>query len=87
VDSSLLLLTRHAEPLGSPAERERTFALVDAAFAQRRKMLRAALAGMYGSSLRATTALEAAGIDPTRRGETLTVQEFLDLTRSLGPRG
>jgi 16S rRNA (adenine1518-N6/adenine1519-N6)-dimethyltransferase len=49
VDSSLLLLTRHAEPLGSPAERERTFALVDAAFAQRRKMLRAALAGMYGS--------------------------------------
>jgi len=81
VDSALVSLTRREPP--APAElRERTFALVDAAFAQRRKMLRAALAGAFGSSSAAEQALVAADIDPTLRGEQLTIADFARLAGS-----
>ena len=50
--------------------------MVDAAFAQRRKMLRGALAGLFGSSADAESALIAAGVDPHARGETLAVGDF-----------
>ena len=53
--------------------------MVDAAFAQRRKTLRAALAGWAGSAAAAETALRAAGIDPSARGETLAVEDFARL--------
>ena len=56
--------------------RQTVFDVVDAAFGQRRKMLRSALSGLFGSSAASSDALEAAGIDPTRRGETLTIEEF-----------
>ncbi|MGH3760943.1 16S rRNA (adenine(1518)-N(6)/adenine(1519)-N(6))-dimethyltransferase RsmA [Actinophytocola sp.] len=73
VDSALVLLERHDEPR---ANRKEVFRLVDAAFAQRRKTLRAALAGWAGSAERAAELLTAAGIDPGSRGERLTVDDF-----------
>jgi 16S rRNA (adenine1518-N6/adenine1519-N6)-dimethyltransferase len=73
VDSGLVAFTRR-EPPG--ADREATFAVVDAAFAQRRKTLRAALAGWAGSAALAEERLRAVGIDPQARGETLTVEQF-----------
>lgn len=82
VDSALVLLTRRAQPLGTEDERRETFRVIDAAFAQRRKMLRAALSGWAGGSTRAGEVIASAGIDPTRRGETLTVEEFLEVARS-----
>lgn len=81
VDSVLVGMTRHEVP-GTEAERLRMGELVDAAFGQRRKMLRQALAEVYGSSTAATTALEAAGLDPTARGEMLGLPEFLRLARA-----
>ena len=80
VDSILVGFHRHAEP-GTADERRRTFALVDAAFGQRRKMLRQSLAGVFGDSAAASAALEAAGIAPTARGEELAVDAFLRLAR------
>lgn len=82
VDSALVSLVRRDVPLGTEAERAATFAVVDAAFAQRRKTLRAALAGRCGSGAAAETILRAAGIEPTRRGETLDVHEFLAIARA-----
>lgn len=67
---------------GTEAERRRMGELVDAAFGQRRKMLRQALAEVYGSSTAAIAALEAAGLDPTARGEQLGLAEFLRLARA-----
>jgi len=81
VDSALVSLTRR-DPPAAPDLRERTFALVDAAFAQRRKMLRAALASTFGSSGEAETALVAADIDPTVRGEQLTIGDFARLAET-----
>jgi 16S rRNA (adenine1518-N6/adenine1519-N6)-dimethyltransferase len=78
VDSALVSLTRR-DPPAPAALRGRTFELVDAAFAQRRKMLRAALASVYGSSAAAEQALVAADIDPTLRGEQLTIGDFARL--------
>jgi 16S rRNA (adenine1518-N6/adenine1519-N6)-dimethyltransferase len=52
------------------------FACVDAAFAQRRKTLRAALAGWAGGADLAEAALRAAGVDPSTRGERLDVGAF-----------
>ncbi len=72
VDSGLVALTRR-EPPPSTAGRAAVFACIDAAFAQRRKMLRSALAGWAGSRAAATAVLRAAGIDETLRGEQLTV--------------
>lgn len=75
VDSGLVALDRR-EPPQTTASREEVFAVVDAAFGQRRKTLRAALARWAGSPAAAETALTAAGIDPSARGETLGVQAF-----------
>lgn len=75
VDSKLVGFKRRATP-GDEAMRRAVFQLVDAAFAQRRKMLRAALAGIFGSSAKAEAVLIAAGIDPTLRGETLLIDSF-----------
>ena len=78
VDSRLVAFTRHDPPSGA-ATREEVFALVDAAFGQRRKTLRAALAGWAGSAPEAERLLRAAGIDPGARGEALSVAEFARL--------
>jgi 16S rRNA (adenine1518-N6/adenine1519-N6)-dimethyltransferase len=59
-----------------------TFALVDGAFQQRRKMLRQSLSTVMGDSAQATAVLTAAGIDPTERGEQLTVHDFLTIARA-----
>ncbi|MHA7133413.1 16S rRNA (adenine(1518)-N(6)/adenine(1519)-N(6))-dimethyltransferase RsmA [Oerskovia turbata] len=82
VDSALVALDRR-EPPTTTATREEVFAVVDAAFAQRRKMLRSALAGLAGSSAAAVEALERAGVDPTARGERLTVEEFARIAEQL----
>jgi 16S rRNA (adenine1518-N6/adenine1519-N6)-dimethyltransferase len=74
VDSKLVQFTRHAPPEG--ASRQDTFAVIDAAFGQRRKTLRAALAGWAGSAPEAERILRAAGVDPGARGEALTVAQF-----------
>jgi 16S rRNA (adenine1518-N6/adenine1519-N6)-dimethyltransferase len=78
VDSGLVRLVRRPPPASS-AERTDVFAVIDAAFAQRRKTLRSALAGWAGSPAGAETALRAAGIDPSARGETLDVAQFARL--------
>jgi 16S rRNA (adenine1518-N6/adenine1519-N6)-dimethyltransferase len=75
VDSGLVALDRR-EPPQTSASREAVFAVIDAAFGQRRKTLRAALASWAGSAAAAETALRAAGIDPGARGETLDVVAF-----------
>jgi 16S rRNA (adenine1518-N6/adenine1519-N6)-dimethyltransferase len=74
VDSGLVAFGRHEPP--ADADRVATFEVVDAAFAQRRKTLRAALAGWAGGASVAADILVAAGVDPVSRGETLTVDEF-----------
>jgi len=78
VDSALVAFTR-TEPPQTTASRAEVFTLVDAAFAQRRKSLRAALAGWAGSAAEAEKALRAAGIDPLTRGEALAVEDFARL--------
>ena len=75
VESGLVSFTRH-EPPATAATREQVFACVDAAFAQRRKTLRAALASWAGSPAAAEAALRAAGVDPAERGERLSVERF-----------
>lgn len=75
VDSGLVRLTRR-EPPASEASREEVFACIDAAFAQRRKTLRAALKGWAGSAVAAEEALRAARVDPQARGEQLSVEQF-----------
>ena len=82
VDSALVLLERRDHPQ-TRATRQRVFQVVDAAFAQRRKTLRGALAGLAGSPALAQEALEAAGIDPGARGERLTVEEFARIAEAL----
>ncbi|MEU2890345.1 16S rRNA (adenine(1518)-N(6)/adenine(1519)-N(6))-dimethyltransferase RsmA [Streptomyces albidoflavus] len=76
VDSGLVSLVRRDGPPATTATREQVFAVVDAAFAQRRKTLRAALSGWAGSAAAAEAALVAAGVSPQARGESLTVGEF-----------
>jgi 16S rRNA (adenine1518-N6/adenine1519-N6)-dimethyltransferase len=75
VDSKLVAFKRRQTP-GDENLRKAVFAIVDLAFAQRRKMLRSALASMYGGSAAAELALSAAGIDPTLRGEALDIDAF-----------
>lgn len=75
VDSGLVSLVRRPAP-ETTASREDVFACIDAAFAQRRKTLRAALATWAGSPARAEEILRAAGIDPRTRGEQLGVEAF-----------
>jgi 16S rRNA (adenine1518-N6/adenine1519-N6)-dimethyltransferase len=83
VDSVLVGFERADAP-GTEAERIATFALVDAAFQQRRKMLRQSLSTVLGGgSAQATAVLEAAGVDPQERGEQLTVADFLRIARAV----
>lgn len=81
VDSILVAYERGEQP-GDEALRARVFELVDAAFGQRRKMLRQAVAPAFGgSSAAAILALEEAGIDPTARGEALGIDDFVRLAQ------
>ncbi|HKA68777.1 MAG TPA: 16S rRNA (adenine(1518)-N(6)/adenine(1519)-N(6))-dimethyltransferase RsmA [Actinomycetes bacterium] len=82
VDSALVSLVRHRPPETTVA-RDQVFAVVDAAFAQRRKTLRSALAGLAGSSAAAERALLSAGVDPRARGESLTVEQFARIAESI----
>jgi 16S rRNA (adenine1518-N6/adenine1519-N6)-dimethyltransferase len=82
VDSVLVAFDRRAEPRGDDALRRRTFALVDAAFQQRRKTLRQSLSVVFGDPTSAATALEAAGISPSERGEQLQLDDFVRLAAS-----
>ena len=75
VDSKLVGFTRR-ETAGSEESREKVFTIIDAAFAQRRKMLKSALSSLYGSSSAAEAILIKAGIDPTLRGEALQIESF-----------
>lgn len=76
VASGLVAFERRASP---DADRAQVFAAVDAAFGQRRKMLRQALKGWAGSVDAAEEILGRAGIEPTRRGESLDIGEFVAL--------
>jgi len=76
VDSILVRLDRRAEP-GDERDRLETFALVDAAFGQRRKMLRQSLVPVLGQA--AAEIIERAGVDPTARGEVLRIRDFLSI--------
>jgi len=78
VDSRLVAFTRR-DPPDTTASREEVFAVVDAAFRQRRKTLRAALSGWAGSAPEAERLLRAARLDPGARGESLGVGEFARL--------
>ena len=71
VDSILVAFERGAEPPGTEAERAATFALVDAAFGQRRKMLRQALGELLGGSAAASDAPRGGRTRPDARGEQL----------------
>ena len=73
VDSKLVYFKRH-EPLGDESFRLRVFALIDAAFSQRRKMIRSAMSSVLG--LDAEKIILAAGIDPTLRGEALDITAY-----------
>ena len=84
VDSILVRFVRHEQP-GTEEERLATFALVDAAFQQRRKMLRQSLGPVLGETAAATARLEAAGIRPSARGEELTVADYLAIARAASP--
>ena len=78
VDSGLVAFVRTAPPR-SDVTREQVFPIIDAAFAQRRKTLRSALAGWAGSAARAEELLMAAGINPQARGEQCDIHDFANL--------
>jgi 16S rRNA (adenine1518-N6/adenine1519-N6)-dimethyltransferase len=84
VDSVLVAFERGELP-GTEDERLATFALIDAAFQQRRKMLRQALSVVLGDSATASARIEAAGLPPTARGEELSVLDFLAIARTAPP--
>lgn len=79
VDSGLVKFVRRQPP---SSDRAQTFAVIDAAFAQRRKTLRAALAGWAGSAVQAEEALVRAGISPQERGEQLSLDAFVAIADS-----
>ena len=90
VDSGLVELVRHspeaAAKLRHGAGQAETFAVIDAAFAQRRKTLRAALAGWAGSAAAAEQVLRSVGVDPGLRGEALNVEHFAQIAAAAGRR-
>jgi 16S rRNA (adenine1518-N6/adenine1519-N6)-dimethyltransferase len=86
VDSSLLAFSRRKDSLSADEPlRKRTFAIIDSAFAQRRKMLRASLGTFLGNSESASTYLNSIGIDPTSRAENLTLEQFTAIARGISP--
>ncbi|MFA5607568.1 MAG: 16S rRNA (adenine(1518)-N(6)/adenine(1519)-N(6))-dimethyltransferase RsmA [Leucobacter sp.] len=76
VDSVLVSYERSETPRGDDQERALTFALVNAAFAQRRKMLRQSLQPVLGATAVAVAVLKSAGIDPTLRAEQLGIADY-----------
>jgi 16S rRNA (adenine1518-N6/adenine1519-N6)-dimethyltransferase len=80
VDSKLVGFLRRETP-GDEELRKKVFAIIDLAFAQRRKMLRSALSSMYGGSAAAEAVLQSAGIDPTLRGEALDIHSFCAIAK------
>lgn len=82
VDSSLVRFVRH-QSAGDEALRKVVFKIIDASFAQRRKMMRAALSDMCGGSAAASSIIEASGIDPTIRGEALELADFIKIAITL----
>jgi 16S rRNA (adenine1518-N6/adenine1519-N6)-dimethyltransferase len=102
VDSGLVRFSRNDQGWAAPEDgdalgqnaalggedvlRKAVFAVIDAAFAQRRKMLRSALAGMFGSSAAAAEALAGIGIDPQARGEVLGIADFVQVAKILPSR-
>lgn len=78
VESAVIQLKPRDQPLADETEAFR--AVVRAAFQTRRKTLRNALRALGGEQ-RAEQALQTAGIDGTRRGETLSIEEFATLAR------
>lgn len=82
VDSILVAFDLRDAQIGTEEERRATFALVDAAFGQRRKMLRQALSDVLGGSAEASERMSRAGVDPTARGEQLSVHDFLAIARA-----
>ena len=82
VDSSLVRFTRHTPPADEDL-RKLTFSIIDAAFAQRRKMLRGALTEICGGNSQASEVVSAAGIEPTSRGEELVLADFLEIAKAL----
>ncbi|MGW5681157.1 16S rRNA (adenine(1518)-N(6)/adenine(1519)-N(6))-dimethyltransferase RsmA [Nonomuraea sp. NPDC003754] len=82
VDSGLVSLERR-DPPATSATRAQVFSVVDAAFAQRRKTLRAALASLFGTAARAEEALRAAGVEPSTRGEQLDIVAFARIAEHL----
>ena len=81
VDSKLVAFARH-DPPSTSASRAEVFAVIDAAFGQRRKTLRAALGGWAGSPAEAERLLRAAGVDPGARGESLPVADFARIAQA-----
>jgi 16S rRNA (adenine1518-N6/adenine1519-N6)-dimethyltransferase len=81
VDSGLVRVVR-SEPPGDDALRLDTFAVVDAAFGQRRKTLRSSLSRLTGSSAASEAAVVAAGVDPGLRGEALELPQFVAIARA-----
>ncbi len=86
VDSALVSFTR-TDPPATSASREQVFAVIDAAFGQRRKTLRAALASWAGSAQEAERLVRAAGLDPGARGEALSIAEFARIAQAVLARG
>lgn len=81
IDSVLLTLTPQ-RPVRFPVDGALLHAVVHAGFAQRRKQLSNNLSGRYANAL---AALAHAGVEPTRRAETLSVEEWTRLSAALGP--
>ena len=80
VDSKLVFFKRH-EPLGDEVIRRKVFSLIDAAFSQRRKMIRSSMSSILGE--RAESIIESAGIDPTLRGEALDISAYCKIAKQL----
>ena len=83
VDSALVYFAKRSAPLGSEALRLKTFDVIDAAFSQRRKTLRQALADYAGGAAAAEVILVAAGIEPSKRGEQLDIHDFVKIASAL----
>ncbi|WP_051479036.1 16S rRNA (adenine(1518)-N(6)/adenine(1519)-N(6))-dimethyltransferase RsmA [Arthrobacter sp. H5] len=84
IASGLVRFERH-DPPATTATRQEVFAVIDAAFAQRRKTLRAALAGWAGGAVLAEQALVRAGVDPSARGEVLDIRAFARIAEAKNP--
>jgi 16S rRNA (adenine1518-N6/adenine1519-N6)-dimethyltransferase len=80
VDSSLVRFDRHLD-LGNESQRAATFTIIDLAFAKRRKMMRSALGNIFDGQTQEY--LTDAGIDPTIRGESLSVEQFFQIGQQL----